>query len=100
MMRTTKTKYAAGLPAAPYAISILFLGRQRNRILHFLRTAETDFDVVVSLDGLSCRTAWSSPKIRLVVAGILVVLRHVLGTDVEVIVFHHYLSTSPLLRVS
>ena len=61
MMRTTKTKYAAGLPAAPYTSSILFFGRQRNRILHFLRIAGTDFDFVVCLDGLACRTAWSSP---------------------------------------
>ena len=34
MMRTTK--YAAGFPAAPCTISIVFCGRQRNRILHFL----------------------------------------------------------------
>ena len=61
MMRTTKTKYAAGLPAAPDTISFLFFGRQRNRILHFFRFADTDFDVVVCLDGLACRTAWSSP---------------------------------------
>ena len=55
MMRTTRTKYA------PETISILFFGRQCNRILHFLRIADTDFDVVVCLDGLACRTAWSSP---------------------------------------
>ena len=30
--------------------------RNRNRILHFLRIADTDFDVVVCLDGLACKT--------------------------------------------
>ena len=49
-----------GLPAAPETIPILFFGRQRDRILHFLRIAGTDFDVVVCLDGLACGTAWSS----------------------------------------
>ena len=41
MMRTTRTKYAACPPAAPDTISILFFGRQCNRILHFLRIADT-----------------------------------------------------------
>ena len=60
-MRTTKTNYAAGLPAVPFSMSILFFGRQCNRILHFLRIADTCIDVDVCLDGLACKTAWSSP---------------------------------------
>ena len=94
MMRTTKTKYAANLPAAPYAISILFFGRQQHRILHFLRIADTDFDVVVCLDGLASRAALFPPYTRLVVADILFLLRHNLGAVVEVGVRHKFVSWS------
>ena len=52
MMKSTKTKYAAGLPAALYTISIMFSDQPRSHNLHFLRIVDTDFDVFVSSDGL------------------------------------------------
>ena len=70
MMRTTKTKYAAGFPAALCHISILFSDQQRNHILHFLRIADPDFDACV------CSR---------VVPDILFLLRHNLGVVVEVV---------------
>ena len=70
MMRTTKTKYAAGFPAALCPISILFSDQQRNHILHFLRIADSDFDACVC---------------SLVVPDILFLLRHNLGVVVEVV---------------
>ena len=63
MMRTTRTKYAAGLPATPDTISILIFGRQRNRFLRFLRIADTDFDVVVCLDLLGVRLKFVSKSL-------------------------------------
>ena len=61
MMRTTKTKYAAGFP-----------DQHRSHTLHFLRIADSDFDAFVCSDELVCRTASFSPHTRLVVADILV----------------------------
>ena len=83
MMRTTKTKYAAGLPAALRTISILFSDQQRSHNLHFLRTAASDFDAFVCFDELVCRAALFLPFTRLVVADILFLLRHNLGVVVE-----------------
>ena len=51
MMRKTKTKYAAGLPAALCTISILFSDQQRSHILHVLQIVDSDFDAFVYLDG-------------------------------------------------
>ena len=79
MMRTTKTKYAAGFPAALCTISILFSHQQRNDNLHFLRIADSDFDAFV------CRAALFPPYTRLVVADILFSLRHNLGVVVKVV---------------
>ena len=72
MMRTTKTKYAAGFPAALCTITILFSDRQRSHILHFLRVADSDFDAFVCSDELVCGTALFPTKTRLVAADILV----------------------------
>ena len=67
-MRTTKTKYAAGFPAALCTISILFSDQQRNHDLHFLRIADSDFGAFACSDELFCRTALFPPHTRLVVA--------------------------------
>ena len=72
MMRTTKTKYAAGLPAALYTISILFSDQPRSHILHVLRIVDSDFDVFVCSDELVKRAALFRPLTCLVVADILV----------------------------
>ena len=79
MMKTTKTKYAAGLPAALYTISILFSDQQRSHILHFLQLVHLDFDAFVYSDGLVCRAALFLPYACLVVADILVLLVHKAG---------------------
>ena len=60
MMRTTKTMYAAGFLAALCTISILFSDQQRNRNLHFLQIADSDFDAFVCSDELVCRAALSA----------------------------------------
>ena len=79
MMRTTKTKYAAGFRAALCAISILFSDQQRNLSLHFLRIADSDFDAFVCAGKLVCRDALFPPYTRLVVADILFLLRQLLS---------------------
>ena len=95
MMRTTKTKYAAGFPAALCTISILFSDQQGSHNLHFLRIADSDFDAFVCSDELVCRTALFPPKTRLVVANILFWLRHNLGVVVAVVEVLHRLSREP-----
>ena len=80
MMRTTKTKYAAGFPAPLFPISILFSDQQRNHILHFLRIADSDFDACVC---------------SLVIRDILFLLRHNLGVVVEVVEVLQHLSREP-----
>ena len=72
MMRTTKTKYAAGFSAALCTISILFSDQEGSHNLHFLRVADTDFDAFVCSDGLVCRTALFPQFTRFVVADNLV----------------------------
>ena len=72
MMKTTETKYAAGLPAALCTMPILFSDQQHNHNLHFLRIADSDFDAFVCSDELVCRAALLPPYTRLVVADILV----------------------------
>ena len=72
MMKTTKTKYAAGLPAALYAISILFSDQHRSHILHVLQIVDSDFDVFVYLGGWVYRAASFLPYACLAVADILV----------------------------
>ena len=71
MMKTTKTKYAAGLRAALYTISIVFSDQQRSHNLHVLRIVDTDFDVFVCSDGWVLRVVLFLPWIRLPVADIL-----------------------------
>ena len=71
MMKTTKAKYAAGLPAALCTISILFSDQQRSHNLHSVRIADPDFDAFVCSDELVCRAALFLPYTRLVVADIL-----------------------------
>ena len=92
MVRTTKTKYAAGFPAALCTISILFSDQQRNHNLHFFRIADSDFDAFVCSDELVCRAALFPPFARLVVADILFLLRHNLGVVVEVVEVLQHLS--------
>ena len=70
MMRTTKTKYAAGFPVALCTMSTLFSDQERSHNLHFLRIADSDFDAFVYSDELVCRTAVFPPHTRLVVADI------------------------------
>ena len=77
MMRTTKTKCAAGFPAAFF--SMLFSDQQRTHILHVLRIADSDFDAFVCSDELVCRAALFPTFSRLVVADIFFLLRHNLG---------------------
>ena len=89
MMRTTRTKYAAGLPAAPKTISILFFCLQCNRILHFLRIADTDFDVVDCLDRLVGLLGVRHKFVSSSLTFSLCCGTFCLGTGVEVIVFHH-----------
>ena len=62
VMRTTKTKYAAGFPAAHCTMSFLCFDHQRSRILQLFRIAETDFDAFIYSDGLACRTPLFPPK--------------------------------------
>ena len=95
MVRTTKTKYAAGFTAALCTISILFSGQYRNHNLHFLRIDDPDFDAFVCSDGLACRAALFPEYIRLVVADILFLLRLNLGVVVEVVDVHQHLSGEP-----
>ena len=71
MMRTTKTKYAAGLLAALCTISV---NQQRSHNLHFLRIADSDFDVFVYWDKLVCTAFLFLPYTCLVVADILFLL--------------------------
>ena len=71
MMTTTKTKYAAGFPAAHCTISILFSDQQRDHNPHFLRIADSDFDAFVCSDELVRRAALFPPLTRDVVADIL-----------------------------
>ena len=92
MMRTTKTKFAAGFPAALCTVSILFSDQQRNHYLHLLRIADSDFDALVCSDELVCRAALFSPYTRLVVADILFLLRHNQGVVVEVVKVLQHLS--------
>ena len=72
MMKSTKMKYSAGLPAALCTNSILFSDQQRSHNLHVLRIADSDFDAFVCSDELVCRTALFPPCTCLVVADILV----------------------------
>ena len=95
MMRTTKTKYAAGFPAALCTISILFSDQQRSHNLHFLRIADSDFEPFVCSDEVVRRTALFPPYTRLVVADILFLLRHNLGVAVEVVEVLQHLSREP-----
>ena len=95
MMKTMKTKYAAGFPAALCTISILFSDQQRSHNLHFLRIADSDVDAFVCSDELACRTALFPSKTRLVVADILFSLLHNLGVVVEVVEVLQHLSREP-----
>ena len=95
MMRTTKTKYAASVPAALCTISIVFSDQQHNHNLHFRRIADSDFDAFVCSDELVCRAALFPIQTRLVVADILFVLRHNLGVVVEVVEVLQHLSREP-----
>ena len=83
MMRTTRTKCAAGLPAALCAISILVSDQQRGHNFHFLRIAYPDFDVFDCSDESVCRAVLFPTRTRLVVADILFLLLHNLGVVVE-----------------
>ena len=80
-MRTTKTKYATGFPAALSTISMMFSNQQRKHNLHFFRIAEPDFDAFVCSDELVCRAALFPSYTRLAVADNLFFLRlrHNLG---------------------
>ena len=95
MMRTTKTKYAASLPAALYTISILFSDQQRSHNLHFIRITDSDFDAFVCSGELVCRAALFPPYTRLVVADILFLLQHNLDVVVEVVEVLQHLSREP-----
>ena len=95
MMRTTKTKYAAGFLVALCTFSILFSDQQRSRNLHFLQIADSDFDAFVCSDDLVCRAALFLLYTRLVVADILFLLRHNLGVVVEVVEVLQHLSREP-----
>ena len=68
MKKTTKTKYAASLPAALYTISILFSDQQSSHNLHFLWSVDSDFEAFLCSDELVCRAALFPPCTRLVVA--------------------------------
>ena len=92
---TTKTKYAADLPAALRTISILSSDQQRTHNLYFLRIADSDFDAFVCSDELVCRAALFPPYTRLVVADILFLLRHNLSVVVEVVEALQHLSREP-----
>ena len=96
MMKTTKTKYAEGLPAALQTISILFSDHQRSHILHFLQIVDSGFDTFVYSDGLECGAALFLPCACLVVADILVLLLHNLGVVVEVVEILQHLSREPI----
>ena len=95
MMRTTKTKYAAGFPAALCTISILFSDQQRSPNLHFLRVADSDFDAFVCSEELVYRAVLFQPSTRLVVADILLLMRHNLGVVVKVVEVLQHLSREP-----
>ena len=96
MMKTTKTKYAAGLPAALYTISILFSDQQRSHNLHFFRIVDSDFDALVCSDELVYRAVLFLPFACLVVADILVLLLLDLGVVVEVVEILQHLSREPI----
>ena len=56
-MRTTKTTYAAGFPAALETTAILSPDQQRSHILQILQIVDSDFDVFVHLGGWVYRAA-------------------------------------------
>ena len=71
MMKTTKTKFAASLPAL-YTTSILSSDQSRSHNLHVIRIVNTDFDVFVCSGGSVYRAVLLLPWTRLAVADILV----------------------------
>ena len=95
MMKTMKTKCAAGFPAALCTISILFSDQQRSHNLHFLRIADSDVDAFVCSDELVCRAALFTPYTRLVAADIIFLQRHCLVVVVEVVEVLQHLSREP-----
>ena len=95
MMRTTKTKYAAGLRAALNTISILFSDQPRSHNLYILRIGDSYFDAFVCSDDSVCRAALFLRYTCLEVADILVLLLHNLGVVVEVLETLQHLSRDP-----
>ena len=61
MMKTTTTKYAAGLHASLYTISILFSDQYRSQNLHFLLIVDSYFDAFACCNELVCRVALFLP---------------------------------------